>query len=92
MCVCVCVSHLLAHGVDAIRSEQVHRLLHQVRASAVEHPEAQVLEKFGLGGRGVQFPRRAETVVGPRRENGACGETLFSLDVGYRDAFSVFPE
>lgn len=55
---------LLAHAVDAIRPQQVHSLLHQVGPPAVEHPEAQILQELGLGGRCVQLSGGAETILG----------------------------
>ena len=57
------VSNLLTHAVDPIRPEQVDRLLHQVRAAAAEHTEAQVLQELCLSGGGIQFPRGAEAVI-----------------------------
>lgn len=54
---------LLAHAVYAIRPQQVHGLLDQVRPSAVEHPEAQILQELGFRGGGVQLPGGTETIL-----------------------------
>lgn len=73
-CVCACVHvhvrvcvrpDLFAHAVNAIRPQQVHRLLDQVSPAAVEHPEAQVLQELGLCGGGIQLPGSAETIFSP---------------------------
>lgn len=50
------VCHLFTLAVDAFRSEQIDGLLYQVRASTVEHPEPQILQKLCLSGRSVQLP------------------------------------
>lgn len=63
MCVCT-RADLLAHAVDAIGPQQVDRLLHQVGAATVEHPEAQVLQELGLSGGGIQLPGGTKTVLG----------------------------
>lgn len=54
---------LFAHAVDAIRPQQVHGLLDQVRPSAVEHPEAQILQELGLCGGCVQLSGGTETIL-----------------------------
>lgn len=59
----VWAADLFAHAVDAVGSQQVDGLLDQVGASAVEHPESQVLQELGLCGGGVQLPGGAETIL-----------------------------
>lgn len=54
---------LFAHAVNAIRPQQVHGLLDQVRPSAVEHPEAQILQELGLCGGCVQLSGGTETIL-----------------------------
>lgn len=54
---------LFAHAVNAIGPQQVHGLLDQVRPSAVEHPEAQILQELGLCGGGIQLSRGTETIL-----------------------------
>lgn len=61
---------LLAHAVDAVRTQQVHGLLDQVGSAAVEHPEAQVLQELGLRGGRVQLPGGTKTVLGSVGGNG----------------------
>lgn len=56
-------SNLLTHAVDAIRTQQVDSLLHQVSAATAEHTEAQVLQEFRFSGGGIQSPRGTDTVI-----------------------------
>lgn len=55
---------LLAHAVNAIGPQQVHSLLDQVRPTAVEHPEAQILQELGLCGGCVQLSGGTEAILG----------------------------
>lgn len=67
--------YLFAHGVDPIRPQERHRLLHQVGPPAVQHPETQVLLKLGFDGHCVQLPRSTKAVVGPEEgRDGQWGE------------------
>lgn len=79
------VHHLFAHAVDAIGPQQVHGLLHQVRPSTVEHPEAQVLQELGLGGGSIQLPGGAETVLC------SAGRTLNLFSSEFSVCFSITP-
>ena len=58
--------YLFAYGVDPIRPQKRHCLLHQVRPPTVQHPETQVLLKLGFDGHCIQLPRSAKAVVGPK--------------------------
>lgn len=61
---CVCQEpNLFTHAVDAIGPQEVHGLLDQVRPAAVEHPEAQVLQKLGLRGGCIQLSCGTETIL-----------------------------
>lgn len=57
------VSDLLARAVDAVGSQQVDGLLHQVRAAAAEHAEAQVLQELCFSGGSIQSPGGADAVI-----------------------------
>lgn len=61
---CVKCSDLFAHAVNAIGSQKVHGLLDQVRPSAVEHPEAQILQELGFRRGCVQLSGGTETILG----------------------------
>ena len=61
---------LFAHAVNTIRPQQVHGLLDQVRPSAVQHPEAQILQELGLCGGRIQLPGGTETILGSADGNG----------------------
>lgn len=56
-------SDLLARAVDAVGSQQVDGLLHQVGAPAAEHAEAQVLQELCFSGGSIQSPRGADAVI-----------------------------
>lgn len=58
--------YLFAHGVDPIRPQKRHCLLHQVCPPTVQHPETQVLFELGFDGHRVQLPRSEKAVVGPK--------------------------
>lgn len=61
---------LFAHAVNAIRTQQVHGLLDQIRPPAVQHPEAEILQELGLRGGCVQLSGGTETILGSADENG----------------------
>lgn len=58
--------YLFTHGIDPIRPQQRHRLLHQVCSSTVQHLETQVLLKLGFDGHCIQLPRCTKAVVSPK--------------------------
>ena len=66
--------YLFAHGVDPIRPQERHRLLHQVRPPTVQHPETQVLLELGFDGHCVQLPRSEKAVISPKE--GRDGQQL----------------
>lgn len=59
------VQHLIVHAVHPIRPQQVDGLANQIRASTVEHPEAQVQMELICGGLGVEALEGAEAALGP---------------------------
>lgn len=66
-------SNLLTHAVDAVGSQQVDSLLHQICASAAEHTEAQVLQELCFSGGSIQSPRGTDAVI--RSEGQSTGFT-----------------
>ena len=77
--------YLFAHGVDPIRPQERHCLLHQVRPPTVQHPETQVLLKLGFDGHCVQLPRSAKAVVRPKEgRDGQLGAVASSGAVPWR--------
>lgn len=67
-------SNLLTHAVDAVRSQQVDSLLHQICASAAEHTEAQVLQELCFSGGSIQSPRGTDAVI--RSEEQSTGSHM----------------
>lgn len=59
------VQHLIVHAVHPLRPQQLDGLANQVRASTVEHPEAQVQMELIRGGLGVEALEGAEAALGP---------------------------
>ena len=65
--ICVCLTNLFTHAVDAVRPQQIDSLLDQVGPATVEHTESQVLEELSLCGCCIQLPGCTE-VICPGRE------------------------
>lgn len=79
------VQHLIVHAVHPIRPQQVDGLANQIRASTVEHPEAQVQMELICGGLGVEAFEGAEAALGPD------GGTERRVTTRRRDRFAGVP-
>lgn len=60
--------HLVVHAVDPVRPQQLDGLANEIRASAVEHPEAQVEVELVCGGLGVEALEGAEAALRPEED------------------------
>lgn len=73
-------THLVIHGVHAIRAQGFDGLVDEVRPPAVEHAETQVLVESFSSRSGIQPPEGTETAFRPAQKRPRC----VSVTVGGR--------